>query len=89
MSNNPQLIEAASKYLKSHGLGLSSVRFICGTQDIHKELERKISEFHGTEDTILYGSCFDANGIVSLSFSCFDVNGIISLFLIVLLLVLI
>jgi 7-keto-8-aminopelargonate synthetase-like enzyme len=62
MSNNPDLIEAADKALHSHGLGLSSVRFICGTQDIHKELEKKISEFHGTEDTILYGSCFDANG---------------------------
>jgi len=62
MSNHPDLVKAAEKTLKSHGLGLSSVRFICGTQDIHKELERKISQFHGTEDTILYGSCFDANG---------------------------
>jgi len=61
LSDNKQLIEAAKKHLDSHGLGLSSVRFICGTQDIHKELERKIADFHETEDSILYGSCFDAN----------------------------
>eukprot|EP01083_Nonionella_stella_P071949 193640_1 len=61
LSDHPLLIEAAKKALDTHGLGLSSVRFICGTQDIHKELERKISEFHGTEDAILYASCFDAN----------------------------
>ncbi|MEQ8186541.1 MAG: glycine C-acetyltransferase [Candidatus Eremiobacterota bacterium] len=61
LSNNPELIEAAKKSLASHGFGMSSVRFICGTQDIHKELEKKISDFLGTEDTILYTSCFDAN----------------------------
>ncbi|GMH44104.1 hypothetical protein BSKO_12038 [Bryopsis sp. KO-2023] len=61
LSNHPKLVEAAHKTLDSHGFGLSSVRFICGTQDIHKELESKISAFHGTEDTILYPSCFDAN----------------------------
>ncbi|KAL9644051.1 hypothetical protein ABK040_005519 [Willaertia magna] len=62
LSDHPELIKAAKIALDTHGLGLSSVRFICGTQDIHKELEKKISEFHGTEDTILYPSCFDANG---------------------------
>lgn len=62
LSNNPQLIEAAKKALDSHGYGMSSVRFICGTTDLHKELERKIAEFFGTEDTILYAACFDANG---------------------------
>jgi len=61
LSNNPELIEAAKKSLDSHGFGMSSVRFICGTLDIHKELEKKISDFLGTEDTILYTSCFDAN----------------------------
>jgi len=61
LSNNGELIEAAKKSLDSHGFGMSSVRFICGTQDIHKELEKKISDFLGTEDTILYTSCFDAN----------------------------
>ena len=61
MSDNKELIEAAKKTMDTHGLGLSSVRFICGTQDIHKTLESKISQFHGKEDTILYGSCFDAN----------------------------
>jgi glycine C-acetyltransferase len=61
LSNDPELVEAAKATLDSHGFGLSSVRFICGTQDIHKELEQKISEFHGMEDTILYPSCFDAN----------------------------
>ncbi len=62
LSNNPKLIQAAKEALDSHGYGLSSVRFICGTQDLHKELERKIAEFFGTEDTILYAACFDANG---------------------------
>jgi glycine C-acetyltransferase len=62
LSSHPKVIEAAHRVIDSHGFGMSSVRFICGTQDIHKELERKISSFFGTEDTILYGSCFDANG---------------------------
>lgn len=62
LSNNPELIEAAKKALDSRGFGMSSVRFICGTQDLHKELEAKIAEFFGTEDTILYAACFDANG---------------------------
>ena len=62
LSSHPKIIEAAKKYIDQRGYGLSSVRFICGTQDIHKELERKISEFLGTEDTILYAAAFDANG---------------------------
>lgn len=62
LSSHPDLREAAKKGLDKHGYGMSSVRFICGTQDIHKELEKKISEFLSTEDTILYSSCFDANG---------------------------
>ena len=62
LSSNETVIKNASKILKSHGFGLSSVRFICGTQDIHKELEKKISSFLGTEDTILYAAAFDANG---------------------------
>lgn len=62
LSSHPKVIEAAKNAIDSHGYGLSSVRFICGTQDIHKELERKISEFLGTEDTILYAAAFDANG---------------------------
>lgn len=62
LSNNPQLIEAAKKALDERGYGMSSVRFICGTQDLHKELETTISRFFGTEDTILYAACFDANG---------------------------
>lgn len=62
LSSHPKIIEAAKKYIENRGYGLSSVRFICGTQDIHKELERKISEFLGTEDTILYAAAFDANG---------------------------
>ncbi len=62
LSSHPKVIEAAHKTIDSHGYGMSSVRFICGTQDIHKELERKISEFLGTEDTILYAAAFDANG---------------------------
>lgn len=62
LSSHPDVIAAAHRTLDSHGYGMSSVRFICGTQDIHKELERKLAEFHGTEDTILYAACFDANG---------------------------
>lgn len=62
LANAPELIEAAKAGLDSHGFGVASVRFICGTQDIHKQLETTISEFLGTEDTILYPSCFDANG---------------------------
>lgn len=62
LSNNKDIIEAAKEAFDTHGFGLSSVRFICGTQDIHKQLEQKISEFLETEDTILYSSCFDANG---------------------------
>ena len=62
LSDDPRIVEAAARGLKEWGFGLSSVRFICGTQQIHKELERKLSEFLGTEDTILYSSCFDANG---------------------------
>lgn len=62
LSSHPRVIEAAKKTLDTHGFGMSSVRFICGTQDIHKELERKIAEFYGTEDTILYAAAFDANG---------------------------
>lgn len=62
LSDHPEIVAAAHKGLDEWGFGLSSVRFICGTQAIHKELERKISEFLGTEDTILYTSCFDANG---------------------------
>jgi glycine C-acetyltransferase len=62
LSNNPQLIQAAKDTMDTHGFGMSSVRFICGTQDIHKELEAKIAEFYGTEDTILYAAAFDANG---------------------------
>ena len=62
LSDHPEIVKAAQEGLTSHGYGLSSVRFICGTQDIHKELEQKLSEFLGTDDTILYSSCFDANG---------------------------
>lgn len=62
LSAHPRVIEAAKEAIDTHGYGMSSVRFICGTQDIHKELERKISEFLGTEDTILYAAAFDANG---------------------------
>ena len=62
LSDDPEIVKAAQAGLEKWGYGLSSVRFICGTQEIHKELERKISEFLGTEDTILYTSCFDANG---------------------------
>jgi len=62
LSSHPDVVEAAHKTLDSHGFGVSSVRFICGTQDIHKTLEKKLSEFLGTEDTILYAAAFDANG---------------------------
>jgi glycine C-acetyltransferase len=62
LSNNPSLIEAAKASLDDHGYGMSSVRFICGTTDLHKELEKRIAEFFSTEDTILYAACFDANG---------------------------
>jgi glycine C-acetyltransferase len=64
LSSHPDLIKAAHESIDERGFGLSSVRFICGTQDIHKELERKMSEFLGTEDTILFAACFDANGAV-------------------------
>jgi len=62
LGNNPEVIKAAKQGLDTHGFGMASVRFICGTQDLHKELEERISSFLGTEDTILYSSCFDANG---------------------------
>jgi len=62
LSNHPALIQAAKEALDSHGFGMSSVRFICGTQDLHKTLEKKIAEYFGTEDTILYAAAFDANG---------------------------
>ena len=62
LSSHPVVLEAAKETIDSHGFGLSSVRFICGTQDIHKKLEEKISDFLGTEDTILYAAAFDANG---------------------------
>ncbi|MDG2344313.1 MAG: glycine C-acetyltransferase [Flavobacteriales bacterium] len=62
LSSNPEVIDAAKQALDTHGFGMSSVRFICGTQDIHKELENKIANFYKTEDTILYAAAFDANG---------------------------
>ena len=62
LSSHPEVVQAAKDTLDSHGFGMSSVRFICGTQDIHKELEKKISSFLSTEDTILYAAAFDANG---------------------------
>ncbi len=62
LSDNPRLVEAAKKAMDARGYGMSSVRFICGTQDIHKELEAAIADYFGTEDTILYAACFDANG---------------------------
>ena len=62
LSNNPEVIQAAKDTMDSHGFGMSSVRFICGTQDIHKQLEKKIADFYTTEDTILYAAAFDANG---------------------------
>lgn len=62
LSSHPEVVQAAKDALETHGFGMSSVRFICGTQDIHKELEQKIANFYGTEDTILYAAAFDANG---------------------------
>src|SRR2546428_9233813 len=62
LADHPELIKAAKEALDSHGLGMASVRFICGTQDLHKELEAALTKFLGTEETILYPSCFDANG---------------------------
>ncbi len=62
LSSHPEVVQAAKDTLDSHGFGMSSVRFICGTQDIHKELEARIADFYGMEDTILYAACFDANG---------------------------
>lgn len=62
LADNPEIIQAATEALQTHGFGMASVRFICGTQDLHKKLEKSISTFLGTEDTILYSSCFDANG---------------------------
>src|SRR5438132_14184145 len=62
LSSHPKVIEAAHEGLRTHGYGMSSVRFICGTQDIHKELEQRLARFLGTEDTILYAAAFDANG---------------------------
>ncbi|HRK75262.1 MAG TPA: glycine C-acetyltransferase, partial [Rhodothermales bacterium] len=62
LANHPEVMTAAKESLEAHGYGMASVRFICGTQDIHKSLENRISQFLGTEDTILYSSCFDANG---------------------------
>ena len=62
LSSHPEVIQAAKDAMDTHGFGMSSVRFICGTQDIHKELEQKIASFYGTEDTILYAAAFDANG---------------------------
>ena len=62
LADHPAMIEAAKQALDTHGFGMASVRFICGTQDLHKQLEQQIAEFFGTEDTILYAACFDANG---------------------------
>src|SRR5699024_12167098 len=62
LSSHPEVVQAAKDTLDSHGYGMSSVRFICGTQDIHKELEKKIADFYGTEDTILYAAAFDEIG---------------------------
>jgi len=62
LADHPEVVEAASNALRSHGFGMASVRFICGTQDIHKQLEASLSQFLGTDDTILYAACFDANG---------------------------
>src|SRR4030095_5660101 len=62
LADHPALISAAKEALQTHGFGMASVRFICGTQGIHKQLEASLTEFLGTEDTILYSSCFDANG---------------------------
>ena len=62
LSSHPRVVDAAKRAIDTHGFGMSSVRFICGTQDIHKDLEAKIADFYGTEDTILYAAAFDANG---------------------------
>src|SRR5690625_8243 len=62
LADHPEVIAAAKAALDTHGFGMASVRFICGTQNLHKQLEAKISEFFGTDDTILYAACFDANG---------------------------
>ena len=62
LANDPRLVEASSRMMKERGFGMASVRFICGTQDIHKQLEAAISDYFKTEDTILYAACFDANG---------------------------
>ena len=62
LANHPEMIQAAKESLDRYGFGLSSVRFICGTQDLHKKLEERIASFHGMQDSILYSSCFDANG---------------------------
>ena len=62
LSSHPEVIQAAKDALDTHGFGMSSVRFICGTQDIHKNLEKAVADFYGTEDTILYAAAFDANG---------------------------
>ncbi|MEG1377252.1 MAG: aminotransferase class I/II-fold pyridoxal phosphate-dependent enzyme, partial [Myroides sp.] len=62
LSSHPEVVQAAKDALDTHGFGMSSVRFICGTQDIHKKLEQEIADFYGTEDTILYAAAFDANG---------------------------
>jgi glycine C-acetyltransferase len=61
LANHPALVAAAGDALKTHGFGMASVRFICGTQDLHKQLEARIARFHGMEDSILFPSCFDAN----------------------------
>ena len=62
LANHPRVVKAAQRALDRHGYGMASVRFICGTQDVHKELEARVTRFLGTDDTILYSSCFDANG---------------------------
>ena len=62
LANNPQLIEAARRAMDSHGYGMASVRFICGTQDLHRQLEKTIADFLGKDDSILFAACFDANG---------------------------
>jgi len=64
LANNPEIIQAAKSVMDDHGFGMASVRFICGTQDIHTELEKKLASFLGMEDAQLYSSCFDANGAV-------------------------
>ncbi|MCM2249711.1 MAG: aminotransferase class I/II-fold pyridoxal phosphate-dependent enzyme, partial [Geothrix sp.] len=64
LANNPEVIQAAKTVMDGHGFGMASVRFICGTQDIHRELELKLADFLGFEDTQLYSSCFDANGAI-------------------------